>query len=174
MMEEKAQLKVQAWLDGELPEAEARAMANRVAQDPEAAALTEELGNTQKALAGFEADIRLPESREFFWSKVAREIERVEAAPPEPAPRESWQSYFALFRRFLVPASAVALAAVVGLVITRPTVPPGQTAGADVETALADAGAFTYRDYTAGTTLVWLSYPADNEVAQADEMDTVE
>jgi hypothetical protein len=30
-----------------------------------------------------------------------------------------------------------------------------------VEFALADAGAFTYRDYSAGTTLVWFSYPAD-------------
>ena len=45
--------------------------------------------------------------------------------------------------------------------------------GLEIETALADSGAFTYRDYSAGTTLVWLSYPADNEVAENDELGTV-
>jgi hypothetical protein len=39
--------------------------------------------------------------------------------------------------------------------------PAGQSAATEVEFALADAGAFTYRDYSAGTTLVWFSYPAD-------------
>ena len=34
-----------------------------------------------------------------------------------------------------------------------------------METALADSGAFTYHDYSAGATLVWLSYPAEDEVA---------
>jgi anti-sigma factor RsiW len=170
-MDYNAQLKLQAWLDGELPEAEAREAANWLERDRDAAALAEELRNTRRSLAGFEADIRLPESREFFWSKVAREIERLEAPAPTPAPRDS---YFALFRRFLVPASAVAVAVIAGLLLTRPTSPSGRTVAADIETALADAGAFTYRDYSAGTTLVWVSYPADNEVAEGDETGTVQ
>jgi hypothetical protein len=29
------------------------------------------------------------------------------------------------------------------------------------ESSLADTGAFTYRDFSTGTTLVWLSYPAE-------------
>jgi len=45
---------------------------------------------------------------------------------------------------------------------------------AEAETALADSGAFTYHDDSAGVTLVWLSYPAEKEVAENDEMDTVE
>ncbi|MEI6783081.1 MAG: hypothetical protein WCQ21_19415, partial [Verrucomicrobiota bacterium] len=61
---------------------------------------------------------------------------------------------------------------VAGVVLTRPTGPAGRTAVAEIETALADSGAFTYRDYSAGTTLVWLSYPADNEVAENDELGT--
>ena len=111
-MDYNAQLKLQAWLDGELPEAEAREVAAQVARDREGAALAEELRNTRQALAGFEADVRLPESREFYWSKIAREIQRLEAAPPKPAPQES---PFALFRRWLVPASAVALVVIAGL-----------------------------------------------------------
>ena len=171
-MDYNAQLKLQAWLDGELPEAEAREVTNWLARDREATALVEELRNTGHALAGFEADIRLPESREFFWSKIEREIQRLEAQAPTAAPKEK-ESYFTLFRRFLVPASAFALVLVAGVMLIRPPTPPAR-ATADLETALADAGAFTYRDYDAGTTLVWLSYPAENEVAQNDALGTVE
>ena len=167
-MDYKVQLKLQAFLDGELPEAEASKVANWIAGDGQASALLEELRHTQKALAGFEAGIRLPESREFFWSKIEREIQRLEA----PAPKAARMSFFALWRRFLVPASALALVFVAGVVLTRPTGPAGRTAVAEIETALADSGAFTYRDYSAGTTLVWLSYPADNEVAENDELGT--
>jgi len=165
-MDDKTQLKLQAWLDGELPEAEAREMAAWAAREREGAALAEELRNTRQALAGFEADVRLPESREFYWSKIARAIERLEAPPPKAAPQDS---PFALFRRWLVPASAVALVVIAGLVFTRPAAPPvSRTTGEAVETALADAGVFTYRDFSAGTTLVWVSYPADNEIAPGD------
>ena len=54
-MDYDAQLKLQALLDGELPEAEASEVANWLARDREAAALLEELRNTREALAGFEA-----------------------------------------------------------------------------------------------------------------------
>jgi hypothetical protein len=45
---------------------------------------------------------------------------------------------------------------------------PGVAGGPERETALADTGAFTYRDYVAGTTLVWLSYPAEGDSADED------
>jgi anti-sigma factor RsiW len=169
-MDYNAQLKLQAWLDGELPEAEAREVAAQVARDREGAALADELRNTRQAFTSFEAGLRLPESREFYWSKIAREIQRLEAAPPKPA---SQDSPFALFRRWLMPASALALVVLAGLLLTRPPAPSGPAAGVESETALADAGAFTYRDDSAGTTLVWLSYPADNEVADGDGLGTV-
>ena len=169
-MDYDAQLRLQAFLDGELPEAEASEVTDWLARDREAAALLEELRHTRRALAGFEAEVRLPESREFFWSKVEREIQRLETPAPKAAP----VPMFALLRRFLVPASAIALLVIAGVVLTRPTGPSGFTPAAEIETALADSGAFTYRDYSAGTTLVWLTYPADNEVAEDDEMGTVE
>jgi anti-sigma factor RsiW len=169
-MDYDVQLRLQAFLDGELPEAEASKVARWVAGDHDAAALLEELRNTRKALEGFEAEIQLPESREFFWSKLERDIQRLETGKP----RFALVPFFALMRRFLVPASALALVFVLAVVLTRPTGPSGRTAAAEIETALADSGAFTYRDYSAGTTLVWLSYPADKEVAQNDELDTVD
>jgi len=153
------QLKLQAYLDGELPEAEARALANWLAQDREAVALHAELRNTRKALAGFEVGVTLPESREFFWSKIEREIRRLEPTePPRPRP-----SVFAAWRRFLVPAGAVAALALVALVASKQPGLVSGSRGPDLEAALADPGAFTYRDYETGTTLVWLSYPAEEE-----------
>ncbi len=166
-MDYKAQLRLQAYLDGELPGVEASEVAKWVTRDREAAGMVEELRNTREALAGFEAGIQLPESREFFWSKIERELQRLEAPVPEPAPTP----LFTLLRRILVPASAVALVLAATVVLIRPA---GGGGAADIETALADSGAFTYRDYSAGTTLVWLTYPADNEVADSDEMGTVE
>jgi anti-sigma factor RsiW len=167
-MDYDLQLKVQALLDGELPEAEASEVNQRLARDPEAAALREELRQTRSALAGFEAGIQLPESREFFWSKVQRDIQRLET----PAAKPASTSLSALLRRFLVPASAVAVLVLAGLMLTGHA--PGSRLAADIETALADSGAFTYRDYSAGTTLVWLSYPADTEVADDDDSGTGE
>ena len=163
MMEFDDQLKLQAFLDGELPEAEAKAVAGRVARDPEAAALLSELRQTRQAMTGFEKDVRLPESREFYWSKLQRELERLDAPSrkPEPAP------LLLRLRRFLVPAAAFALLAIAGLL----AVPRrSHVSGAE----LADSGGFVYHDYAAGTTLVWLSYPAENEVAQDDETDTLD
>jgi anti-sigma factor RsiW len=162
-------LKLQALLDGELPEVEASKVAQWLARDPEAAALSEELRNTRTALAGLETGIQLPESREFFWSKVQRDIQRLET----PAAKPASVPLSALLRRFLVPASAIAMVVIAGVMLTRPG-PSGLTPAAEIETALADSGAFTYRDYSAGATLVWLSYPADTEVADNDEMGTVE
>ena len=169
-MDWEAQLKLQAFLDGELPETDQRQMAAKLAQDRDSALLLAELGQTRALLAGFEAGIQLPESREFFWSKIEREIQRLEAPLPPPA-RISWA---ARLRRLLVPASAVALLAIAGFVTFRHSGWPMLPGGAEMETALADTAAFTYRDYSAGTTLVWLPYPAENGLGDDEDAITLQ
>jgi anti-sigma factor RsiW len=159
-MDYQAQLRLQAFLDGELSEAEAREVANWLARDRDAVALHAELRNTRQAMVGHEIGVELPESREFFWSKIEREIQRLEPPAVEPARRPFWSGW----RRFLVPASAVAALGVALFIVLKPS------PGTFVESAFADPGAFTYRDFSAGATLVWLSYPAEEEVAQDDEM----
>jgi anti-sigma factor RsiW len=166
-MDYKAQLKLQALLDGELTPMEAGEVTRWATEDREAAALLEELRNTRSALAGFETEVRMPESREFFWSKIEREIQRLDKPAPEPI-RES---LLTRIRRFLVPASAVAAVLMAGLMLNHLAGPPGGTATVATETALADSGAFTYHDFNAGATLVWLGYPADNEAAEPDDME---
>jgi anti-sigma factor RsiW len=168
-MEYETQLKLQAFVDGELPEAEAKQIARLLEQDPQAAALAAELRNMNGALAEFESELRLPETREFFWSKVERDIRRTEAAP---AP--SVQAPFHVrLRRLLVPITGVALVALAGIIMTRQEGIALFPGAGDSETALSDSGAFTYRDYAGGTTLVWLSYPAENELADEEAIGTL-
>ena len=164
-MTEEQQLKLQAFLDGELPEKEAREVAAWLARDSDATALLGELRNTRKALADFEPKLKLPESREFYWSKIQREIERLE---PAEAPARS-SSLFSLFRRLLVPIGAVAALAIAVLL----TIGPGRTRPVQVNAMLADAGAFTYRDQAEGMTVIWLSYPAEKTLAENKTGDTL-
>jgi hypothetical protein len=121
-------------------------------------------------MAGFEVGVTLPESREFFWSKIEREILRQEQPEREP------QSvpFFARLQRFLKPASAVAGLILIGLIANQQFGLLSGAGGAETKSAVDDPGAFTYHDYSAGTTLVWLTYPAQNEVADNDATDTLQ
>ena len=158
-MTEEQQLKLQSFLDGELAEAEASATASWIARDAEATALMNELRNTRKALKASEANVRLPESREFFWSKIEREIQRLE---PAPVTKPTF-SLFEYLRRLLMPMSAVAVLFIAGFITYNQL---GLGHANESELAMADSNAFTYRDYSAGMTLVWLPFPAENELAQ--------
>ena len=165
-MDYEVQLKIQAYLDGELPDAEARELANLLARDKEAIALHNELRNTRQALSGAEVGIELPESREFFWSKIKREVERLEAAADAPA--ETAPSIFAAWRRLLIPAGAIAALAVAVLIANRSAFTESAFQGR-LEATRTDPGTFVYRDYSGGATLVWLSYPAEEEDDSQDQ-----
>ena len=169
-MNEELSLKLQAYADGELPEREAHEVAGLIAKDADARALLAEFKNTRSALAGYEAEIKLPESREFYWSKIEREIRRLE---PSPTPQPE-ASLFAVWRRFLVPVGALAALIVLGFLMFPLLQSPPTIASAESEFTLADSEAFTYHDYANGTTLVWLSYPAENEFADTDSEDTLD
>jgi anti-sigma factor RsiW len=166
-MTEEQQLRLQAFLDGELPEKDTREMAAWLARDADATALLGELRNTRQALAGFEPALKVPESREFYWSKIQREIER---SKPAAAPVKS-TSLFTLLRRVLMPLGAAAVL-VLGGIFTFHQIAGGQRA-VQVNALLGDAGAFTYRDEAQGMTVVWLSYPAENKFAEKQSGDTL-
>jgi anti-sigma factor RsiW len=166
-MNEEQQIKLQAFLDGELPEAETRDVANWLARDPAAAALLGELKNTRAALAHFERPIQLPESREFFWSKIERQIQ---SEQPEPEAVPQRHTLFSFWRRAIPVLGGFAALIIALLVMTM----PGQKPAADMEVAMADSDAFTYRNYESGTTLVWLSYPAENDVATGQPTTTIQ
>ena len=155
-MNRELQLKLQAFLDDELPEGQARDVVSWVARDPEAAALLQELRLTRECLAGFESEMETPASREFYWSRIEREIRRIELEPLPAA-----LSPLACLRRWLVPAGSLAALAIFVAFAALQSGLIGPSSGWESKTTSADAGTFTYSDYSSGTTLVWVNYPAE-------------
>lgn len=152
MIEYDSQLKLQAYLDGELSVREARKVADWLAKNAEARSLLTELQYTNAALSGHESELGHPESREFFWSKVQRQIQREDKPQAEAAP----VSIFAWLQRRLVPVSGLALLLFV-LTITAVQY-RGQPASevGEIELASADMGAITFRSQSERMTMVWL------------------
>jgi len=171
MIDHETQLKIQAFLDGELAGTEAREIAALIAKDRDAAALHTELKNTRRVLAT-EQGMQHPESRELFWSKIQRDIERLEPAKPvvEPGPT-LWQ----LLNRLLKPVAAVAAVVVLGTIVFNANMPNGSS---DSLVASADMDAITFRDDSNGTTYVWFADSGgdamQNDVANDQDDTTLE
>lgn len=163
-MSEDQQLKLQAFLDGELPEREAREVLAWTQRDAAAAALLAELQNTRRAVSQSEIHLNIPESREFFWSKIERAIRQLEPAQTPAA----GASIFFRWHRLLLPAGAFAALAIAGLFaysMMDTKVVPDDSDAPTVE-AMANLDATTYRDRADGTTLVWFSVAADSQSIQ--------
>ena len=105
----------------------------------------------------------MPESREFYWSKIARQIGRIEAANGQALPTPSIS--FQFLRRVLFPFTGLVLLAL-ALLVLKPSVwhPPGSS----MQVACVDSSMMTYCNYESGATLVWLSFPAENGLAHGD------
>jgi len=163
MINHDFELKLQAYLDDELSAGEAAEVEGRLTQDPEGKALLAELRNTRTAMSAGELEVKLPESREFYWSKIEREIER-QSRPVAEASKLSW---FAWVQRHLLPVSGVALLfclLAVMLVHSEKLTPQyGET-----ELASDDMGSYTFRDQQQKMTMVWL-YDRNDDSQLADQ-----
>ena len=101
-------LKYQAFVDGELSDREARQLELTLQQDPEAQAVVAELRATKALLRENEPEMAVPESREFYWGKIQREIQRLEAEPATSA-GGGWVAVVRGWRRLLAPAAGIAV-----------------------------------------------------------------
>mgnify|MGYP003332715098 CR=1 FL=1 len=167
MIDRDTQLKIQAFTDGELAESEAREITALIARDREAAALHAELKNTRQALVESERGVTLPESREFYWSKIQREIDKVEVVQPLQPEPTLWQ----LVSRLLKPVSAVAVIVLFAMIAFNGT--SGRSSGADVLVASSDMDAITFRDDSDDTTYVWFAETPENDVANSGDNTTL-
>jgi len=149
-MNEEVQMKLQAYVDGELPSREAAEVEALIARDAEAKALVAELRNTAAALAGHEVGMKLPEPGDFFWSKIRGEIERASRVEA-PAPKVSLAAWF---WRSLIPTGALAL--VCGLVLRSGSIQAAPEFSPETDVASDDVGAYTYRSQESGLTTVWI------------------
>jgi hypothetical protein len=153
-------LKLQAYLDGELPPGEAGEVSERLALDAEGQALLAELRNTRAALAGCEMERALPETREFFWSKVRREIEHEEKAAAR-VPAVHWLAWV---RHHLV---SVGGAAILTCVVALMFLHGGGGPLGEMEMTSDEMGTYTFRDQQARMTLVWFYDKSDDtDIAQ--------
>jgi len=153
MMNQDTKLKLQAYLDNELSETEAREVAVWLAQDAQAQTLQAELNGIKSTLAGNELEVQLPESREFYWSKIDRAIHQ--GAQTER--RKVFLPGYPWWVRFCAPALGVAMLLVVGLSLVKLTTGPTKVSYLhELETPLDDTGAISFHSQAAGMTVVWV------------------
>lgn len=169
-MKLEEQLKLQAWLDNELDPSEARKIAAWVTSDPEARALCQELKETKVWLGANEPVMSVPDTRDFYWSQIARRIES-EGRQEAVQPARGW------FVRWVAPLAGacamVALAISVLNLNTRqtqraelvpygPPVPPAAAAAAVIpgtqrEIQSPVMSTMTFHSESEGMTVVWIS-----------------
>ena len=138
-------LKYQAYVDGELPDAEARQVALALEQDAEARALVDELRGAKELLAGNELDVTLPETREFYWNRIQREIERLEAQPAGLSDDGGWLALFGGWRRFLAPLAGVAVIAFLAMAAVRFYNPTPIDHLAEIENLADESTSYSFR-----------------------------
>lgn len=171
MTDQDSLLKLQAFMDGELSVRETAEVKAWLERDPEARALLAELRNTTSILTGNETEYRLPETREFFWSKIEREITRQSQSQPErQAISRSW---FAWLRGHLMPVSGVAL---IVCLVSMLAIRPGHSAVqfGEMELASDDMSSYTYRDQQQKMTMVWLSDRSSEDSSQFTDKTSVD
>jgi anti-sigma factor RsiW len=159
-MKHELELKVQAWLDGELPDHEARRMGEWIARDSEAAALAAELGCVKQAMFRQEATGTLGESREFYWSKIQGQIQRQASVR-----RNDGLPWYARWRKYMAPLAGVAtLACLLVVAVVR----NGSPAFDEISSTGEGMEAVTFHDQAAQMTVVWLQ-DKDNSPATEDQ-----
>ncbi|HEY1170455.1 MAG TPA: hypothetical protein VGH19_03710 [Verrucomicrobiae bacterium] len=158
------ELKLQSYLDGELSAAEAAEVERWLDQDAEMLALSTELKQTKTALQAGEVEVKCPETREFYWSKINRSIE----AEQRQAERATGSRDLPWWRKLMLPVcSLAALAVTITMLQTVPQDPHALPSQESVEIAKAissiaeveqkdeTVGAITYNDTSEGVTIVW-------------------
>jgi anti-sigma factor RsiW len=160
-MNRELQLKLQAYVDGELSGREARRVEDLVAQDPSAKALLAELRFTKAFVSANEPQLALPESREFYWNKIQRAIS---SQPAATLADRIWEGFLA-WRRYLAPVAATALVTLVAVgTINFTEKEPWRLA--EVENLSEHTGSFSFRSHAENMFVVWVYEKPD--AAQPD------
>lgn len=154
-MNQETKLKLQAYVDRELSETESQEMAAWLDRDSEARALVDELNEVNRLLENNELEVRVPESREFYWSKIERVIRPMAADTPDAEPAVA--RGHAWWLRLFAPALGVAVLLMTTLTLVRQgQSPPPTTYPHQIETPLEDTSTLSFYSPSAGMTVVWV------------------
>jgi len=162
-MNQEMMLKLQASLDGELSEAEAHRTSEWAATAPEAQQILAELRMTKTVLADHEPEAKVPASREFYWSRIEREILRGEELPAERA-THTWLEW----RKLLAPLAGLAAVAILVLgaaQLYRPRPEPvDMRYVAEIDSPTEDSSSFAFRSQSENMYVVWM-YDRNDDVS---------
>lgn len=145
-------LRIQSWIDGELPAAEAAEVERLVQIDAEAGALARSLRSLKACLAAGEVGRTVSAGREHYWGGIATALERevTDTAASKPKHRPWW---FGL----LAPLGAAAVAVFAFLLaIPEGAAPRAPQAYAEIINPRDDVGSFTFRSESEQMTVVWV------------------
>jgi len=176
-MNEEQLLQLQAWVDGELPEGEARQIEKQLETDAEARALADELKMTKAFLVGNEPEHVVTDSREFYWSQIQRRIEREAATTASASARSESHHWTHTWRRFLAPVAGFAVVVfltVLGLnLYQRPKIDDNLQHLVEVENLDEHTGSIAYKSQSENMFVVYL-YNKESESTGDDEFDMAE
>ncbi len=167
-MKLESELNLQSYLDGELSNRQARKTAAWIAGDQAAQQLLTELTMAKTAVCSGELEIKLPETREFYWSKIEREILR-----PQPIQPKQRLGFLTAWRRFLVPLAGAAM--VTFLTIYTFKIYDGaedpQRHLAVVENLSEHTGAYSFRSQSEKMFVVWVYNRSEEAIPEAEPAD---
>ena len=164
-MKTEEMMRLQAYLDNEVSSAEGREIASWIARDSEAKALYEELKATKTLLAPEnELAATVPDGRDFYWSKIAREIERVEREPAREQTARPW------WVRILAPAAGAAALALFVFTSISVNGPGRSIAGGPQREVSSTDSSITFYSPEQKMTVVWIS--SGQEQAEATPAET--
>lgn len=142
-------LEIQAYVDGELDAARRATVESLCSTDPAARRLLEDLASFRDCVQGHEPEFSVPETREFYWSQIQRQLKS--PAAPAPAQISPWLNWV----RWLVPVAG--LAAVAYLIALPRSEAPASRTLASVSPASMEASSVVYRSEADGVTVHWIN-----------------
>ncbi len=155
MMTLEQQLKIQAYVDGELSRAEAKKVEALIAADPEARGLYEELKFAATVLREHEPEFKMPVSQELFWNRIYEQIKQSE---PEPIPVLDYLKYLVgvvFSRKNWVPVTATFIASV-GIFLLKDVIKPIEDYLVVVETPSDEVGSYSFRAQSEKMFVLWI------------------
>jgi anti-sigma factor RsiW len=151
-MNTNQQLEIQAYVDGQLADSDARRVERQLADDAAGAALAADLRQVRETIRNGEPIMEVPDTRDFYFSQIRRRIATEEkAASLSPAPSAGG---FNWIRSMLLPAVGVACLTAVAVLTTRET--PRPFVPGVVNIASDEMSAITFRSEQNRMTVVYL------------------
>ena len=165
-MNREFELKLQSYVDGELSSGESRQVTALVDADQDARALLAELEMARNVLVANEPEMKVPESREFYWSKIQRQIEHSDV--PQAAARTP---FWLAWRRYFAPIGGVAIVTLLAVFSMKfydvglEDAPNHHLA--EIENLSEHAGSLSFRSQSENMFVVWV-YKKDQQPQEAE------